>query len=555
MTSRLQRRFGPWILHHSWEFKWFYLGAFLCLALLQYLQVQIPERIRTLTELMGQGRLSEISEWIFVGLAFGILIFRTLSRLLFFYPARVQQKLLRMEMLEKLESVPNSRYASYSQGQVFQILFDDINNLRAFIGFGLLQICNLIIAAWVLIPKLNETDAYLWPAFTPLFSSVFLFTVMTFINQKLFKKMADKKGEVQQYIIEAYEAKQTIKNFHQEKNFITGFVKLSAEELRLFFRSSIGFAISGPYVKLGLGASLLWASLLIKQNGGTTSDLVFFSGFLYLFLEPVMFMSWVAVVMSQGFAAWRRVKDLHNLIDKPSEEEKELTHIPIVDVEKTLTMPVEFWKRPVKLEIDKGRWNVLFGETGSGKTYLLSKLAVSLILRGDKVSMVQQEPYLFNDTIQENIFLGPVLDEAARERAKYFLKMFQLDSLDENTDKILALEVGENGKRLSGGQMKRIALIRSLMSDAKILIWDDPFSSVDIILERRIMEALKNSPECAGKTFVISSHRLTTVRLSNKGIYISRDNGIESEGPVADVLKENKVVHFFKEQLTEIPLA
>ncbi len=555
MTSRLQRRFGPWILHHAWEFKWFYLGAFICLALLQFLQVQIPERIRTMTELMGQGRLSEISEWMFVGLAFGILIFRTGSRLLFFYPARVQQKLLRMELLEKLESVPNSRFATYSQGQVFQILFDDINNLRAFIGFGLLQICNLVIAAWVLIPKLNQTDAYLWPAFTPLFSSVFLFTIMTFFNQKLFKKMADVKGEVQQYIIEAYEAKQTIKNFHQEKNFIKGFVKLSAIELGLFFKSSIGFAISGPYVKLGLGASLLWASLLIKQHGGNTSDLVFFSGFLYLFLEPVMFMSWVAVVMSQGMAAWKRVKELHNLIDVPSAEEKELTHIPITITDKSISLPLQFWGKTMKLEVEKGRWNVLFGETGSGKSYLLSKFAVSMILRGEKISMVQQEPYLFNDTIQENIFLGPIVNEAARERAKYFLNLFQLDSLDVNPDKILTLEVGENGKRLSGGQMKRIALVRSLMSGAPVLIWDDPFSSVDIILEKKIMEALKISPECVGKTFVISSHRLTTVRLAHKAIYISRESGVESEGPVSEVLKENKVVHFFKEQLVELPLA
>jgi ATP-binding cassette subfamily B protein len=555
MTSRLQRRFGPWVLHHAWEFKWFYLGAFLSLALLQFLQVQIPERIRTLTELMGKGRLGEVSEWVFVGLAIGILIFRTLSRLLFFYPARVQQKLLRMELLEKLESVPTSRFSTFSQGQVFQVIFDDINNLRAFIGFGMLQVCNLIIAGFILVPKLNSTDPYLWPAFTPLFSSVFLFTVMTFINQKLFKKIADKKGEVQQYIIESYEAKQTIKNFHQEKNFITGFVKLSKEELSYFFKSSIGFAISGPYVKLGLGASLLWASLLIKRHGGSTSDLVFFSGFLYLFLEPVMFMSWVAVVVSQGFAAWKRVKELHNSLDKESDEEKELTHIPIEDRATTISFPFSFWDRPVNLEIDKGRWNVLFGETGSGKSYLLSKLAVSMILKGDRISMVQQEPYLFNDTIQENIFLGPVPDEAARERAKYFITMFQLDSLDENPEKVMALEVGENGKRLSGGQMKRIALIRSLMSDAKLMIWDDPFSSVDIILEKRIMEALKKSPECAGKTFVISSHRLTTVRLSHKAIYVSRENGIESEGPVAEVLKENKVVHFFKEQLVELPLA
>ncbi|MFL5784100.1 MAG: ATP-binding cassette domain-containing protein [Bacteriovoracaceae bacterium] len=555
MTARLQRKFGQWILHHAWEFKWHYLGAFASLALLQFLQVQIPERIRTLTELMAKGRLSEVSEWLFLGLAFGILIFRTLSRLLFFYPARVQQKLLRMELLEKLETVPTSRFTSYSQGQVFQILFDDVNNLRAFIGFGLLQVFNLFIAGFVLVPKLNSSDPYLWPAFIPLFSSVGLYTIITLINQKIFKKIADKKGEVQQYIIESYEAKQTIKNFHQEKNFITGFVKLSSQELSLFFKSSIGFAISGPYVKLGLGASLLWASILIKHHGGSTSDLVFFSGFLYLFLEPVMFMSWVAVVMSQGLAAWKRVKDLYTLLETPSFEESELVHVPITREERLISLPLQFWERPVKLELDTGKWNVLFGETGSGKTYLLSRLAVSLILKGEKVSMVQQEPYLFNDTVQENIFLGPVPNEEARARAKYFLSMFQLDSLEENLDKVMTLEVGENGKRLSGGQMKRIALIRSLMSGAPVLIWDDPFSSVDIILEKKIMEALKMSPECVGKTFVISSHRLTTVRLSNKAIYISRENGIESEGPVTEVLKENKVVHFFKEQLVGIPLA
>lgn len=555
MTPRLSRRFGPWILHHAMEFKWFYVGAFLCLALLQFLQVQIPEQIRTLTILMGKGRLGEISGWIFVGLAIGILIFRTLSRLLFFYPARVQQKLLRMELLEKLESVPTSRFASYAQGQVFQILFDDINNLRAFIGFGMLQIFNLLIAGFILVPKLTHSDPYLWPAFIPLFSSVGIFTVITLINQKIFKKIADKKGEVQQNIIEAYEAKQTIKNFHQEKNFIKSFVKLSGEELSLFFRSSVGFAISGPYIKLGLGASLLWASILIKKNGGSTSDLVFFSGFLYLFLEPVMFMSWVAVVMSQGLAAWKRVKDLYELLEMPSHEENELADMIIQQNEKSIAISPKFWGNPVKLDLDRGKWNVLFGETGSGKSYLLSKLAVSMIMKGERISMVQQEPYLFNDTIQENIFLGPVPNEAARERAKYFLSMFQLDSLDTDLDKVLLLEVGENGKRLSGGQMKRIALIRSLMSNANLLIWDDPFSSVDIILERRIMEALKKSPECAGRTFVISSHRLTTVRLSDKAIYITRESGIESEGPVSEVLKENKVVHFFKEQLVELPLA
>ena len=127
MALRIQRKFIPWIIHHSIEFKWQYLGAFTCLYILQIFQSEIPERIRQLTQQMGLGKLGDVSVWIFVGLAFGILFFRTFSRLLFFYPARVQQKLLRMELLELLETVPSARYKEKSQGQIFQILFDSIS--------------------------------------------------------------------------------------------------------------------------------------------------------------------------------------------------------------------------------------------------------------------------------------------------------------------------------------------------------------------------------------------------------------------------------------------
>jgi ATP-binding cassette subfamily B multidrug efflux pump len=554
MALRIQRKFIPWIIHHSIEFKWQYLGAFTCLYILQIFQSEIPERIRQLTQQMGLGKLGDVSVWIFVGLAFGILFFRTFSRLLFFYPARVQQKLLRMELLELLETVPSSRYKEKSQGQIFQILFDDINNLRAFVGFGLLQIGNLIIAGWVLVPKLNQTDAYLWPAFSPLFASVGLFTIMTFINQRFFKKMMDKKGEVQQYIIESYEAKQTIKNFHREDNFIKGFFKISGEELSLFFKSSIGFAITGPYVKLGLGASLIWASLLIRKQGGDTSDLVFFSGFLYLFLEPVMFMSWVAVVVSQGLAAWKRVKELHALVITPSLDEKELHGKKAVVDDQNIKVSLNYWNKDISFNFNRGAWTSLVGETGSGKSFVLTKIATSLILDHFKVSMVQQEPYLFNDTIQENIFLGRTPDQSSMKKAEELLRIFHLDNLGSTIEEVLKLEVGENGKRLSGGQIKRVALIRSLLSGANILIWDDPFSSVDIILEKKIMARLRTIEGWNQLTFIISSHRLTTVRLSDQVIFISPSEGIVSDGDSDKVLKEENVIKFFKEQMVDLSL-
>jgi ABC-type multidrug transport system fused ATPase/permease subunit len=556
MSSRIRRRFGPWILHHAFEFKWHYLGAFCCLYVLQIFQGQIPERIRRLTEKMAAGGIEDQSVWIFLGLALGILFFRTFSRLLFFYPARVQQKLLRMELLELLEQVPSTRYLGRNQGQIFQILFDDVNNLRAFIGFGLLQVANLIIAGWVLIPKFNQTDAYLWPAFIPLFSSVLLSSIVTLINQGIFKKMMDKKGEVQQFIIESYEAKQTIKNFHREDSFIKGFIQASSEELAIFFRSSIGFAFTGSsYVRLALGASLLWAALLIRKNGGDTSDLVFFSGFLYLFLEPVMFMSWIAVVSSQGFAAWRRVKELYTELVTPSAEELELANLSSISDRDHLELNLIYWTKPISLTFKKHQWTVFIGETGSGKSYLLTKLATSLILRGHKVSMVQQEPYLFNDTIAENIFLGKSRSPELLDRARELIQIFQLDHLGSNIDEVLELEVGENGKRLSGGQMKRVALIRSLMSGASILVWDDPFSSVDIILERKIISVLKTNKHYKNLTFILSGHRLTTVRFSDELIFIDKDQGIRAQGETLNLLKDENVSRFFKEQLVELPLA
>jgi ATP-binding cassette subfamily B protein len=268
-----------------------------------------------------------------------------------------------------------------------------------------------------------------------------------------------------------------------------------------------------------------------------------------------MFMSWVAVVMSSGLAAWKRVKELHGKIVEPNPEEEKLRQLPLSSTGSLLSVELEFWDRPLALKIPEEKWTVLIGETGSGKTYLLSKLATALILQGRKVSMVQQEPYLFNDTIQENIFLGKTVDEKLLDRAKRLLRIFLLDGLEDSVAKVLGLEVGENGKRLSGGQMKRVALVRSLLSEADYIIWDDPFSSVDIILEKRIIEELRKSPDVVGKTFIISSHRLTTVRLSHQVIYVSQDLGIEVEGPVQSVLKDQKVVSFFKEQMVDLSLA
>jgi ABC-type multidrug transport system fused ATPase/permease subunit len=549
MSHRLKRRFIPWVIAHFFEFWFWYLGAFVSLYILHRLQTQLPAEVKKLTDVaQGTGTLPEAPVQTFMLIALGILVFRTLSRLLFFTPARFQQKILRTEMLEAMESSPPARYASWNDGQLYQVLFNDFNSLRGFIGFALLQLGNVIVAAWVMIPRLNEADSSLWPAFIPMGASVFVFSVLTAVFQKFAKRALDAQGQVQNHVIESYAAKATIKNYHREETFVKKFSDLSNYELSFFFKSSVGFAFSVPMIRLGVGASLLWGAWILRARGAGASELVFFAGYLFLMLEPLMFLSWMAVVTSQGFAAWKRVKNLYKLLIVPQPEEGAWKSELRVS-EQGLFFSLPYWDQFIDVDLDHKSWLVLCGETGCGKSELLKKMAHRLSVGEVSFSMVQQEPYLFNDTIESNIFLGREVNDEQRVEALRLLHIFGLDVLSMGDSHLLKLEVGEDGKRLSGGQAKRLALVRSLMSEAEVILWDDPFSSVDLVLEKKILKSLRSDPRYSQKTFILTSHRLTTVKMCDQAILLDNKQGVVEKSGAKINEQSGAFVEFFREQL------
>jgi len=96
-----------------------------------------------------------------------------------------------------------------------------------------------------------------------------------------------------------------------------------------------------------------------------------------------------------------------------------------------LELNLSYWDKPLNIKIPTHQWTVLVGETGSGKSYLLTQIATTYILQGHQISMVQQEPYLFNDTIGSNIFLGRNVTDKELQDAKDLLLLFQLDQSHE----------------------------------------------------------------------------------------------------------------------------
>jgi len=530
------------------KYWYFYSGALLCLVGTHWTQSHLPFFAKELADLVSEGS-DEIDLWKFLFLAVGIVVFRTSSRLLFFHPARILQKDLRVELLTRLELAVPFRYSKHSDGQLFQVLQMDMEQLRALIGFALLQVGNIIVAMSILIPKLVAFEPKLLVALTPLIVAFICFSLIVGSNKDLYKQGQDLQGDVQNIIIESYAGKKTIKNYNAESSFAKWFADTSWFELKTFYKAGVKVAISIPLLPLGIGLSLLWGALIVKGEDLGASSLILFSGFIFLFLEPIMFLSWIGVVFARSYGSWERIKKLVKDIEFESDYEKILKKSNNKD-DKSLDFNIDLWDKRCLLSLKRKSWTVFTGKTGHGKTHTIKQIADVLRWQERNISYVAQDPYLYSDTIIANIFLGLEYGAKDRDAAYDLLCLFGLDYLADDKTSLLHMEVGEKGKRLSGGQAKRLALVRSLMSKADVILWDDPFSSVDVILEKQIIDQLKKMNWVMDKTIIMSSHRLTTVNMCSEVFHIEKKIGVVESGSVDTHLKKRgHIYEYFAKQM------
>jgi len=214
----------------------------------------------------------------------------------------------------------------------------------------------------------------------------------------------------------------------------------------------------------------------------------------------------------------------------------------------------------ISVSIEPGKSLAIVGPSGSGKstfvdliiglqtptsgTVLVSGLPPSEAIKKwpGSISYVAQETIIVNGTIKENVCLGYDPNSISDHLVSEALNKAQLKVLVESLPKGLDNEVGERGAKLSGGQRQRLGIARALLNKPKIIILDEATSSMDSLTENEInqtIEALKDSV-----TLIIIAHRLSSVKNSDKVIYINNGNAL-AIGTFDDV--RNSVPDFDKQ--------
>ncbi len=550
----LKKSFLGLILSQCKTHWWSYLLGLVFLILTHGIQAELPVWAKRLAE----GKVFQGMEFaLLFFFALGIIFFRTASRKLFFNPARIMQRELRYELLQSITLANPFQYRHLKSGEIFQILTGDIDQIRALIGFVGLQLGNIIVALAIIIPKLFQFEPVILLALIPMFLSFVIFAVIVMNNRSDYKDMQKALGLFQNAIIEAFHGKKTLQNFHSELHYFKIFSEKSKVELDLFKKTSRVISVSLPLVPLGLGLTLASGAYLLYHNGHGAVDFVFFSAFIFLLMEPMNYLSWIGLVISRSNASWDRLRNTHrdittaNSITKNLQESfQKFDAIPFWDQHLSFGGPQKFL----------GQISVFLGPTGVGKTEILLKLERYFSQKGLKSILVLQEPFIFNDSIENNIILqGLNFHDVNRSDmlrdAKDLLKLFGLNFIEENLENLLALEVGENGKKLSGGQCKRLVLLRSLLmakyQKIPILIWDDPFSSIDLLLEKEIMEQLILQKYFLEKTLIFTSHRMSSLKYAGQYFLLDKQLGVVESGvPNEERLESGTKLHeFFKIQM------
>ena len=514
-------------------------------------------------------------------------VFRFLVRRIVIGASRGLEYDLRNDFFAHLQRLPLSFFQERRTGDLMSRATNDLSAVRQMVGPAVMYTSNTSLTFIVAIGLMLSIDARLTLiALIPLpFVSISVRYFGAAIHRR-FEKIQEQLSDLSAVTQEALAGVRVVRAYRQEAAELERF-RVSNEE---YVQRNKGLIrLQGafyPSMGLLMGVSellVLWiGSRHVIAGRMTVGDLVAFNAYLMMLSWPMIAFGWVTNLLQRGMASWKRMQEVMEtppaIVDGPAVVGAGFSR-PTSDIrgeiefrDLTFRFGNHVVLESISAVIPAGTTTAIVGATGSGKSTLLALIPrlydpppgtvlidgidvrdIPLeVLRG-AIGFVPQEPFLFSDTIAENITFGVTGDAASRARIEEAGRIARLDKDVADFPKGYDTVVGERGITLSGGQKQRTAIARAVAVNPRILILDDALSAVDTYTEEEILQRLGDLMR--QRTAILVSHRISTVRDADQ-ILVIDDGRIVERGRHDELVAMNGVyAELHRKQLLEEELA
>jgi subfamily B ATP-binding cassette protein MsbA len=362
-----------------------------------------------------------------------------------------------------------------------------------------------------------------------------------------------KLGESLSVLDETLGGIRIIKGFGAESLLRKKFVQINDDLFhirnKMNFRRDLASPLTEVLGVIILSIILYYGGRLVLRTGGTgfaAGDLITYITVFAMIINPAKNLSTSLFNIQRGAAAMERVEELLkapvSIREYPNAEKLEIFSHKIEFRNVGFSYEEAEILEDINLVIEKGKTVALVGSSGAGKSTLADLIPrfhdtttgelwidgrnikdYSLKSVRDQMSIVTQEPILFNDTIAANIALGK--PDATREEIVEAAKVANAHDFITRKEGGYESNIGDRGSKLSGGERQRLTIARALLKNPPILILDEATSSLDTESERLVQDAINKMME--HRTSIVIAHRLSTIRHADEIIVLQKGRIVE----------------------------
>ena len=468
---------------------------------------------------------------------------------------------LRCRLFSHIESMSFSFFDNAKTGQLLSRIISDISE----IGDLVFQMPNLIMVCLITMCGSAFFLFYInWQLAIFVLFLILLKTAGTMIlNRRMketFRTAREKMGLVSSQAMESLNAIRLVQSFCNEavelKKFVAASDKLRRAQQRTFMfeayltSSVIFFSNLTNLVIIAAGSFFIMLGVM------SLGDLVAFLMYLMVFIRPIMQLTMLTERYQRGLAGYRRYEELMaiepDVADKPDAVEAGVIEgrVAFEDVSFSYNGK-DLVLRRFSLDIPRGKTVAIVGPTGAGKSSVASLLLRFYDIQSGRITLdgrdirqytlsslrrsigiVQQDVFLFSDSIRENIAYGrpDATEQEIIEAAKLADAHEFIMKLPDGYDSA----IGERGVKLSGGQKQRLAIARVFLKNPPVLILDEATSALDNETERKIQQALQDLSH--NRTTLVIAHRLATIRHADSIVVLTKE-GICEQGTHGELME------------------